>query len=122
MDGGRDPGRCKPSLGLDDDEADLLLAYEQWLTGTHVDGEASPVSSDILDFELHRRTGWTWQQLEQTPHLIRSRWLGMYAVRERVERDRRPPSPAQAAADRMDAARAIQQAQAEVAALEEAAP
>lgn len=41
-----------------------------------------------MDFELAEAFGWTWDQVQATPRLIRQLWFGFLMVRRQIESER----------------------------------
>ena len=87
-------GRRRPFLGPVEE---LVEGYRRWATGElDPDGALDsrgvpatfPLSEPGADFELAEHFGWSWQQLQATPLLVRRLWLRLLMVRRKIEADR----------------------------------
>lgn len=81
MAGGRKPG----DLGLDDPYlTDVLWPAESMYEGTWSSG---PPPDELIDFEVMREMGWTWQELQDTPWYVRRYTWDLLAARRQAEHD-----------------------------------
>lgn len=73
------------SLGLDDPYLeDVLWPAESVYEGTWSSG---PPPEELSDFEVMLETGWTWQELQDTPLYVRRYVWDLLLIRRQAEKD-----------------------------------
>lgn len=87
---------------LSPDETDLLeqwqLALEYGSVGADENGQPLPMPEEFGEFLLAENFGWTWQQVQDTPAIIRRRWTSMLGMKQQRAREtENAPSPEAAA-------------------------
>jgi len=94
VDRGAGPGRLRPSLNPVEQ---ITEDYRRWASGElNPDGAlddrgvpaAYPLPEHGIDFELAEAFGWTWEQVQATPLLIRRLWFQFLMVRRVIEAER----------------------------------
>ncbi|MBV6697434.1 hypothetical protein KV557_09890 [Kitasatospora aureofaciens] len=62
----------------------MLWAAESIYDGTWSSG---PPPDEVVDFELMLATGWTWQELQETPWYVRRYTWDLMLTRRQAEQD-----------------------------------